>query len=70
MARKKKIKELCFCLIPAIVGILMIVISIATAFSENEGIYKEASWVFFWVFLGLVLIAHTTMSVIVACKRE
>lgn len=70
MARKKKIKELCFCLIPAIVGILMIVFSIATAFSENGGIYKEASWVFFWVFLGLVLIAHTIMSVIVVCKRE
>jgi len=67
---KKKIKDLCFCLIPAMVGIVVIVFSIINVFLENGGIYKELSWVFFWAFLGLVLIAHTTISIIEVCKRE
>ena len=70
MAKKKKIKDMCFCIIPALVGILIIFFSIINAFSDDAGIYKNFSWVFFWVFLGLVLIAHTTISVINLCKCE
>jgi hypothetical protein len=70
MAKKKKIKDMCFCVIPALVGILIIFFSIISAFSDDAGIYKNFSWVFFWVFLGLVLIAHTTISVINLCKCE
>jgi len=70
MVKKKKIKDMSFCIIPALVGITIIVFSIAGAFSDDPGIYKNFSWVFFWVFLGLVLIAHTTISVINLCKCE
>jgi len=70
MAKKKKIKDMCFCIIPALVGILIIFFSILAAFSDDAGIYKNFSWVFFWVFLGLVLISHTAISVINLCKCE
>jgi len=70
MAKKKKIKDMCFCIIPALVGILIILFSISAAFSNEAGIYKSFEWVFLWVFLGLVLIAHTIISVINLCKCE
>jgi len=70
MAKKKKIKDMCFCIIPALVGIVIIFFSILAAFSDDAGVYKNSSLVFFWVFLGLVLIAHTTISVINLCKCE
>ena len=59
-----------FCFIPAMVGILMIFFTICIAFNENAGIYNEASWVFFWVFLGLVLIFHDIASFFTVCKKE
>ena len=68
MAKKKKIKDMCFCIIPGLVGIIIIFFSILAAFSEDAGIYKNFQWVFFWVFLGFVLIAHTTISVVNLCK--
>jgi len=70
MAKKKKIKDMCFCIIPALVGIVIILFSIAAAFSDVEGIYMNFSFVFLWVFLGLVLISHTAISVINLCKCE
>jgi len=65
---KKKIKDMCFCIIPALVGVVIILFSITAGFSDELGIYMNPSWVFFWVFLGLVLISHTTISVINLCK--
>jgi len=70
MVKKKKIKDMCFCIIPALVGILIIFFSIVNAFSNEAGIYKNFEWVFIWVFLGLVLISHTAISVINLCKCE
>ena len=67
---KKKIKDMCFCIIPALVGVFIILFSIAAGFSDELGIYMNSSLVFFWVFLGLVLIAHTTISIIEVCKRK
>ncbi len=61
---------MCFCIIPALVGIMIIFFSIIFAFSDNAGIFENFSWVFFWVFLGLVLISHTAISVINLCKCE
>jgi len=59
-----------FCIIPALVGIMIIFFSILAAFSDVEGIYMNFTFVLLWVFLGLVLIAHTTVSVINLCKCE
>ena len=70
MAKKKKIKDMCFCIIPGLVGIVIIFFSILAAFSDDPGIYRNFSWVFFWVFLGLVLISHTIISVVNLCKCE
>ena len=70
MVKEKKIKDMCFCIIPAIVGIVIILFSIAAVFSDDPGIYKNSGWVFFWVFTGLVLIAHTAISVINLCRCE
>jgi len=70
MAKKKKIKDICFCIIPALVGVMIIFFTILTFFSDDAGVFKNFSLVFFWVFLGLVLIAHTTVSVINVCKCE
>jgi FtsH-binding integral membrane protein len=70
MAKKKKIKDMCFCIIPGLIGILIIFFSIVAKFSDNPGLYSNISWVFFWVFLGLVLIAHTIITVINLCKCE
>lgn len=70
MAKKKKIKDMCFCIIPGLVGIIVIFFSISAAYSNDAGIYRNFSWVFFWVFLGLVLISHTIISVINLCKCE
>ena len=61
---------MCFCIIPALVGVVIILFSISAAFSDEVGIYMNSSLVLFWVFLGLVLIAHTTISVINLCKCE
>lgn len=57
-----------FCIVPALAGVLIIIFSITNAFSEDAGIYSNLSLVLFWVFIGLVLIAHTTISVINLCK--
>ena len=70
MARERKIKEMCFCLMPGIVGIIMIIYSIAHLITESNGINNELSWTFLWIFLALVLISHTIISVIAVCKRE
>ena len=71
---KLKIKDVngFFCFTPAMVGILMIFFTIGIAFNENTGIYNEASWVFFLVFLGLVLISYNIISLysISSCKKE
>jgi len=61
---------MCFFIIPALVGILIILFSISVAFSDEAGIYKSFEWGFFGVFLGLVLIAHTIISIINLCKYE
>jgi len=65
---KLKVKDACFCFIPAMVGILMIFIVLAT-FNDNSGIYNEIGWIFFWIFLGLVLIAYSLVSFYTLCKK-
>jgi len=52
-----------FCILPALVGVFIIFFSILASFSTVAGIYMEPSWVFLWVFLGLVLISHTIITV-------
>ena len=52
-----------FCMIPALVGIVIIFFSISASFSTVVGIYMEPLWVFLWVFLGMVLISHTIVTV-------
>jgi len=61
--KKEKIKDMGFCMIPALVGIVIIFLSILASFSTVVGIYMEPSWVFLWVFLGMVLISHTMVTV-------
>jgi len=68
MVIKKKIKELGFCILPGLVGATIILFSIAAGFSDELGIYMNASWVFFWAFLGMVLISHTAISYNNLCK--
>ena len=70
MANKNKIKDICFCIIPALVGLTIIIFSLAAVFSDDPGVYKNSGWVFFWIFLGIVLISHTTISVINYCKCD
>lgn len=71
MARKKKVKDLCFCLIPAIAGVIIILLNILIIFNEESGIlYHNFAWAFLWVFLGFSLISHTIISFIEVCKRE
>ena len=72
MKLKVKDADAFFCFIPAMVGILMILFTIGIAFKENADIYNEASLVFFWVFLGLVLISHNLLSFysVNSCKKE
>jgi hypothetical protein len=70
MAKKKKIKDMCFCIIPGLVGVVIIFFSILAAFSEDAGIFKNFSLVFLMVFLGLVLISHAIISVVNLCKCE
>jgi hypothetical protein len=57
-----------FCIIPALVGVVIIFFSISASFSTVVGIYMAPSWVFLWVFLGLVLISHTI--VLVSMRRR
>ncbi len=52
-----------FCMIPALVGIVIIFLSILASFSVVVGVHMELSWVFLWVFLGLALISHTIVTV-------
>jgi hypothetical protein len=52
-----------FCILPALVGVVIIFFSISASFSTVVGIYMEPSWVFLWVFLGMVLISHTIVTV-------
>ncbi len=59
-----------FCVIPALVGIVIIFFSILAAFSDNAGVYEDFSLVFLMVFLGLVLVSHSAISVINLCKCE
>ena len=59
-----------FCIIPSLVGIVIIFFSILAAFSEDAGVYQNANSVFLMVFLGLVLISHTIISVNKLCKCE
>jgi len=61
--KKEKIKDMGFCIMPALVGVVIILFSISASFSTVAGIYMEPSWVFLWVFLGLVLISHTIVTV-------
>ena len=70
MVIKKKIKDMGFCIIPGLVGVTIILFSIAAGFSDELGIYMNASWVFFWVFLGIVLISHTAITYYNLCKCE
>jgi len=71
MVRKKKVKKLCFCLMPALVGVLIILFNILIVFNEESGIlYHNFAWAFLWVFLGISLISHTIISYIEVCKRE
>jgi len=49
-------------MIPALVGVVIIFFSISASFSNVVGIYMGPSWVFLWVFLGLVLISHTIVT--------
>jgi len=50
-------------MIPALVGVVIIFFSISASFSTVAGVYMNPSWVFFWVFLGLVLISYTIITV-------
>jgi hypothetical protein len=52
-----------FCILPALVGVFIIFFSILASFSTVVGIYMKPSWVFLWVFLGMVLISHTIVTV-------
>jgi len=62
---------MCFCIIPALVGILLIFISTLNYFgSKNSGCEISSSLLFFYVFLGLALIAHSIVSIVEVCKRE
>lgn len=71
MNKKKKIMNLCFCMIPAIVAILIIILNLAIIFNEESGIlYKNYNWAVFWIFMGLALISHTIISIVELCKRE
>jgi hypothetical protein len=42
-----KVKDVCFCFIPAMVGVLMIFFTILGAFNDNAGLAKELLWIFF-----------------------
>jgi len=52
-----------FCIMPALVGVVIILFSISASFSTVAGIYMNSSWVFLWVFLGMVLISHTIVTI-------
>jgi len=67
----KKLKNICFCIIPAIIGILIITFNLAIAFNKDAGmLYKNYNWAFFWIFIGLALISHTIVSIVEVCKRK
>ena len=70
MVIEKKIKDMCFCIIPGLVGLTIILFSITAGFSDELGIYMNASWVFFWVFLGIVLISYNAITYYNLCKYE
>lgn len=59
-----------FCIIPALVGVVIIFFSISASFSTVAGIYMAPSWVFLWVFLGMTLISHTVVLVSMGRRRE
>jgi hypothetical protein len=67
---KSNIRNTCLALIPALVGIILIFFTILNAFNENAGIYKQLSWIFFWVFLGLVLVSHSIISFILIYRKN
>ena len=52
-----------FCMLPALVGVVIIFFSISASFSTVVGVHMEPSWVFLWVLLGMVLISHTIVTV-------
>jgi hypothetical protein len=55
---KLKVKDVYFCFIPAMVGILKIFFTVINALSETASIYREVDWIFFLTFFGLVFIAN------------
>jgi len=55
---------------PALVGVVIIFFSISALFSTVAGIYMKPSWVFLWVFLGMVLISHTIVTISRRCRCE
>jgi hypothetical protein len=63
-------KDLCFCFIPAMVGVLMIFFTVLGAFNNNASLAKELLWIFLWLFLSLVLISYTVISYLSLCKKE
>ena len=52
-----------FCMIPALVGVVIIFFSISASHSSVVGVYMKPLQIFLWVFLGLVLISHTIVTV-------
>lgn len=67
----KKIKNLCFCLIPATIGILIIVFNLAIVFNKGTGmLYQNYNWAFFWVFVGFASISYSLVSILEVCKRK
>ena len=60
-----------FCVIPATVGLLYIFFNLLVVFNEESGMfYHNFNWAFLSVFLGLVLISHSIISVANLCKCE
>jgi len=52
-----------FCILPALVGVVIIFFSILASFSTVVVVHMEPTWVFLWLFLGMVLISHTIVTV-------
>ena len=49
MVKKEKIKDMGFCILPALIGVFIIFFSILASFSTVIGVHMEPSWGFFMV---------------------
>ena len=67
----KKLKNMCFCMFPAAVGVLIILFNLLIVFNKDTGIlYKNFNLAFLWLIIGLALISYSIISIYDVCKNK